>query len=168
VDVCFYMTRMILLYIFILYGCSDLIVFVQTAEVVVEPSETLDVYGKITFAGGPPQSIADGSWLTVTVEDSRAADAPSVSLGKCQKQIVAYDKDEGLGYHINGAVLPENQSGIVLSLNAIISIGEKRESIKEGDYLTMTMSTINTKTDEVETSGKHVVYKHDIEVEKYE
>ena len=49
---------------------------------------------------------------------------------------------------------------------ATISIGERREDIKEGDYLTMTHQDLDMKGDKVKGTANK--FYHDIMVEKYE
>ena len=56
---------------------------------------------------------------------------------------------------------------LLFQLMAAISIGELREDIMEGDFLTMTHQDLDLKRDAVEGSNKSK-FKHDILVEKYE
>ena len=40
----------------------------------------LSVAGNINFTNGKPSSLPAGTWLTVTIEDTRRADAPAIQL----------------------------------------------------------------------------------------
>lgn len=75
-----------------------------------EAAMAFDVVGSIKFAGGAPDTLKPGSWLTVKVEDTTIMDASSILLGETQYQIKGYNKNKPLTYKITGAKKPSRKS----------------------------------------------------------
>ena len=44
---------------------------------------------------------APGLWLTVTIEDTRRADAPAIQLGQSMRQITKYNSKNGLRFSVD-------------------------------------------------------------------
>ena len=60
----------------------------------------LTIRGKITFRGGAPNSIPDGSILTVKFQDTNRMDAPAIGLGTMVQKINGYKKGDSITYEI--------------------------------------------------------------------
>jgi len=139
---------------------------VNSMETIVKPDlpRKLQVSGKIKFEGKEPDNFPAGSWLTVTIQDTSIADAPSTDIAMYQAEIKDYNKvNNPLTYSIKDIANPPLLLGIPdISISAHISIGGKRTNIKQQDYLTMTMHSLVLK------ENTFMYTDQDITVEKYE
>ena len=61
----------------------------------------LSVAGNINFTNGKPSSLPAGTWLTVTIEDTRRADASAIQLGQSMRQITKYNSKNGLRFSVD-------------------------------------------------------------------
>ena len=61
----------------------------------------LSVEGHIIFTNGKPSSLPACSWLTVTIEDIRRADAPAIQLGQSMREIKKYNPKKDLRFFVD-------------------------------------------------------------------
>ena len=61
----------------------------------------LSVAGEIVFTNGKPSSLPAYTWLTVTIEDTRRADAPAIQLGQSMRQIKKYNRKKDLRFFVD-------------------------------------------------------------------
>ena len=61
----------------------------------------LSVAGEIIFTNGKPSSLPAYTWLTVTIEDTRRADAPAIQLGQSMRQIKKYNRKKDLRFFVD-------------------------------------------------------------------
>ena len=61
----------------------------------------LSVAGEIIFTNGKPSSLPAYTWLTVTIEDTRRADAPAIQLGQSMRQIKKYNPKKDLRFFVD-------------------------------------------------------------------
>lgn len=136
---------------------------VEAAEVILKPKNgKIYVSGKISFEGPAPDSFPAGSWLFVELQDTTLADAAAVDLGKFQTEIKDYHKvNHPLMYEMEVPV-PNDPQTKDFSLTAHISLGGKRSNIKEQDYITTTIHSLDFVENQFTYTGK------DIEVVKYD
>ena len=123
----------------------------------------LTVRGKITFKGGAPDKLPDGSRLQVQFQDVSLADAPSTTLGTFTLDIKDYTPGVPLKYSIT-TEKPRPVS-VIYSVSAVINVGWAaqeggNEWIRQGDYL-------NDTTHPVDITDGQNEYEKDIEVVHY-
>lgn len=59
------------------------------------------VAGHIIFTNGKPSSLPVYTWLSVTTEDTRRADAPAIQLGQSMRQIKKYNPKNDLRFSVD-------------------------------------------------------------------
>ena len=75
----------------------------------VHQVEMLSVEGNIIFPKGKPSSLPPCTWLTVTLQDTRRADAPAIQLGQSIHEITKYNPKKDLRFSVyfqNNVVIP--------------------------------------------------------------
>lgn len=131
---------------------------------VVEAMDTIrkpmsSISGIITFEDNAPNEFPPGSWLTVTLQDTSLADAPSTDIAKFEGEIKGYNKENSpLKYFID-MNLPPLTVQREFSVSAHISVGRRGKSFKNGDYLTTTNHPVSL-------DANKLIYEMDVSVQK--
>lgn len=107
----------------------------------------IEITGEVKFRNHcAPESIPEGSHLIVSFQDVSLMDAPSVTIGEVEVDLVNYKKERALTYSIKCAlpspIAPD------YDVSAVLNVAWERTMdcwIRKGDYLTDTRHPVHLK-----------------------